>query len=1394
MLIDSGSSLSLASEKTAKKLEKEGVEVEEVQVVCRGLNGRIINIKRAVTLEFEQIVKPVTFYVCPAEFDANFLLGSEDLVKLEAKLDFIHHSITFKKRKRIFFVNRNVGTQKEEEEFPSCRVLLKEGCVLPPMHRGLITGIMPKYHTLEMPGNQATETETILVVEPVGMGSKLMQMSQLNRPPEPEEEPQIVMVLYNLSDKELVLKKNTCIARAELLMARNVDPQNTHENTEGNQVNWMKQIPFSEDRFEKLWGMLQKDHLPKEEIPRFKELIKEFADVFCTSPEELGRTSWIEMEIDTGESKPIRDKRWAMSFNKRQIVRDKIKELLEVGIIERLDTSPWLANLVLVPKKDGKSIRVAVDYRNLNNVTVPMGMPSTHIPELLEGLAGKKIFSSLDLESGYNQIPLAAADQAKTSFCTDDGVFCYKVMPFGLSGAPALFSALVRKILDPIPREYRTFFIDDILAFTKTYGGHYEVLRQIFQRLRAATVRANPRKCLFLADQLEYLSHTITAEGITPSPRNIDKIRQMKPPQNVKQLQTFLGACSWLRKYIEGFSGIAAPLNKLVKKDVAWKWTEEQQQAFETLRARIISPPVLAHPNPNKDYILAVDASTVGLGACLSQLDEGGKRRVISYASRTLTKPETNYCIYDLEMLAAVFGIKAFAAYLSPPASFTLETDCQSLTSLRYKTNPSSGRMARWLAFLSPYKFTIKYVPGRHNVIPDALSRLSHTVSDNVSSSQALAELEYLNALPDEDGPKGFPRTTSKQAHCVKKLAEVVPEEPFTLVGFSVMEFVREYKMDPIWKSVVEHLQESSKAPKDVPVPLNTLYLTEDGLLMYCPTNKVNLLVVPRSLVGFVISAHHHLPISGHMGEHHTLAKIRERYYWPGMQKSVINAIKGCLACHKFKYHRKHTAELQHMKPIIRPSAVVCFDVIGPIFPPGKDGQKYILSMMCHLTKYLMLVPLQSQQAEDMAEGLLKWITLFGTLEHWLCDNFKTHFGKVLTTLNKKLNIQTLRTSPMHSQTNFCERAHRTLEPILRILASQDQHDWPKWVPFVAMAINASVSTATGYSPNELFFGRQLKQPYDLVQTRETPHYDLDNYALIISQRLRRAYQLVAEKMEANADKMDEAHQGTSRQYEIGRLVMLKKPQGNKLDSLWDGPFTVIARQGAVNYKLQSADGKLLPRAIHFNRLRAVPQVWTPPTLKELPRHHGAGTKARSSGGAESSFTELEPEDSSEDEVDGSIDFVPVQNSTQPDSSFMDNPPQDEPPEVERQPPIVTEEPSVSDKPIEFTPDIDLETPKTFSPSSKRPQGTRSHHMRLRHHGPVERPAELPRTRRNKKRQQQGPSSSPTTEMDEGASRSEKEPSAENNNADKFPEFRFYFFSSDVSNPHARSGQTHHES
>ena len=461
------------------------------------------------------------------------------------------------------------------------------------------------------------------------------------------------------------------------------------------------------------------DLLSFEQQRDLRRLLDEYKDVFSREGQPISSTSLVEHEIHTtGPAIRLPFRRQNPVI--RDIEQQQVKEMLRDEVI-RPSTSPWASPVVMVKTRD-ETMRFCVDFRKMNDATIKDAHPLPRIDDTLESLHGAQYFTTLDLKSGYWQVPIREEDKEKPAFRTSSGqLYEFNQLPFGLCNAPATFSRLMDRTLAGLAWNICLYYLDDIIVFSSTWAEHLERLRAVFERLRRANLKLGARKCHLAAREVSFLGYRVTPEGLEPEPRLMEAISKLPPPINVAEVRSFLGLVGYYRRFVKRFLDKAAPLNHLLHKDHPWKWTRECQEAFQTLKGEIASRPVSAYPDFSQPFRLYTDASNLGLGAILAQKQDG-KEKIICCASRTLNNAETNYSTTKKECLAIVWGVQVFRPFLVA-THFEILTDHYALQWLR-SMKSNSAILHRWAAALEDCRFTILHRPGKLQGHMDALSRL----------------------------------------------------------------------------------------------------------------------------------------------------------------------------------------------------------------------------------------------------------------------------------------------------------------------------------------------------------------------------------------------------------------------------------------------------------------------------------------------------------------------------------------------------------------------------------------------------------------------------------------------------------------------------------------------
>ena len=772
----------------------------------------------------------------------------------------------------------------------------------------------------------------------------------------------------------------------------------------------------------------------KKEGGKLLEIINRFKGIIATSNFDLGSTDIIKHTIDVQGNPPIRLRAYRPPFKQKEEIDRQVQEMLDHGII-RPSKSPWAAPVVLVKKKSGE-MRFCINYRQLNNATKKDSYPLPRIDDILDKMSGKTIFSTLDLASGYFQIVMDDASKELTAFIVENNLYEFNRMPFGLTNAPSTFQRLMNFVLRDTLQKFALVYLDDIIIFSNDRDNHYHHIETIFKLLHDAGLKLKLKKCHFLKESVEYLGHIISKEGIAPDPGKIDKIANYKVPQNSEELASFLGLTGYYRPFIKDYGTIAKPLSCQTKKSKKEPliWGEIEQKAFEILRIRLTTSPILAYPDFTAQFQIFTDASNYGIGAILSQT-QNGQEVVISYRSRHLKPSELKYATIEKEALAVVFGIKQFKHYLID-SEFLVISDHRPLQWLE-NIKDENGRLGRWAVQLANMKYKIKYKPGRVHQNADCLSRIQmlqivHASDSELSITRAQASdplCQDINNLLDEG-----------------QLSQENKDKP------------------PVWAKEIQ------------------LFNNTNGILTrdFWPTSQRrrkemrNQIVLPLSLRPLILQEYHDKPASGHLAFHRTFLKVQDKYYWPNMITDIKEYCKACVKCATTSKKVQPRAPLHPLQIADAPFAVLAIDFLGPMTPSSRQGNSFIMVVTDYLTKWVEAIPVSDQTADTTSKALVKHIIArHGPPKAILTDKGSNFTSLLFTNICVYLGIKRKLTTAYHPQTDGqTERFNRTLMGMLRNYVEKTHDDWERVLELLCFAYRASVHSSTHESPYYLMHGR----------------------------------------------------------------------------------------------------------------------------------------------------------------------------------------------------------------------------------------------------------------------------------------------------------------------------------
>lgn len=715
-----------------------------------------------------------------------------------------------------------------------------------------------------------------------------------------------------------------------------------------------------------------------------------------------------EMQIHLTTDVPFHCSPRRLSYHERDEVQKMVNQLMAEGIV-RPSNSPYASAIVLVKKKSGE-LRMCVDYRGLNKLTVRDNYPLPLIEDCIEYLEGKRCFSVLDLKSGFHQVRVADSSTRYTSFVTPGGQYEYTRMPFGLKNAPAVFQRFINEIFrDMIAAHEVVIYMDDILLATPDYASHCRLLSRVLERLRYRGLQLNLKKCQICFDEIEYLGYAVTADGIRPSGSHLEAIRRYPVPTNAKEVQSCMGLFSYFRRFVESFSRIAAPLRKLIVKDALFTWDEACANAFAELKGRLVSAPVLAIYKPSRETELHTDASSHGFGAALMQKQDDGRFHPVAYYSRATSDAESRYHSFELETLAIIYALKRFRAYLEG-IPFKMVTDCNSLTMTLAKRN-INPRIARWALEFENYDYTVVHRGGASMTHVDALSRCRQIAAVNED------EVDFR-----------------------LRLAQARDQQ-------------------------IEEMR-CKLEKRDVP----NFQLT-DGVVFRVNSERDKRMWVPSDMEDNVIRLVHEMV--GHQSVDKTVERIKQHYWIPGCREKAKGFIERCLDCLMYATPASMSERNLHMipkRPV--PFDTIHIDHFGPL-PAIQSKRKHILVVVDAFTKYVKLYPVVSTSTREVTASLEKYFGYYSRPRRVVSDRGTCFTSAEFEDFPLKRNIDHVRVATASPQANGqVERMNRVLKAMLGKMTEPILHaDWTKLLESVEYAMNNSTHRSTGETASRLLFG-----------------------------------------------------------------------------------------------------------------------------------------------------------------------------------------------------------------------------------------------------------------------------------------------------------------------------------
>lgn len=866
---------------------------------------------------------------------------------------------------------------------------------------------------------------------------------------------------------------------------------------------------------------------------RLIALLRRHEECFAHDLAGLGCTNATKMKIEVNSQRPVVYRPYRLSYHEREKVRAMVDEMLQAEII-RESISEYASPIILVKKKNGGT-RLCVDYRLLNSITIKERYPMPVIEDEIARLSGQAWFVTLDLMSGYYQVPISEESKHLTAFVTPDGQYEYNRMPFGLANAPAVFQRMMNHVLGPARFNKATVYIDDLLIFGRTPTECLERLEEVLVLLQNANLKLNLPKCSFLQHKINYLGLEISSAGIRPGEEKIQSVVDFPRPENVHGARQFLGLVSYFRKFIQGFAQLAHPITKLLKKNTVWEWTKDQEDSFKTLKAKLIERPVLVIYNPMAETELHTDASRIGVGGILLQRPQGseGSFHPVAYYSRQTTPEEKNFHSYELETLAVICALKKLRVYLLGK-SFKIVTDCSALRST-FEKRDLIPRIARWWLALQEFDCSVEYRAGTKMGHVDALSR------------NPIEDIDTLN-------PERYPTVM------------VINDDDWLLtlqLGDPELRRIRDIVSSDLDSKGLEYIKEN--------------YILKENKLYRCVGGNTECIrwVVPKG-ARWQLCKRNHDDI-GHVGYEKTLERIKKSFWFAKMARFIKKYVGACIECAYAKKTTNTREGLLHpIEKVEKPFHTLHIDHLGP-FVKSKRGNTHILSVVDAFTKYLFIKPVRNTNTKNVIRVLQDIFETFRVPDRLVSDRGSCFTSHVFKRFCLDRGIKHVLNSVASPRSNGqVERYNRTiLDSLTAQNLREDEKNWDNMIGRIQWGLNNTVQKTIGRSPSEVMFGTEMNSEFNPVLNEITK----ETREISSLPSIRREVKSRIEKAQDAQKRYYDQGRRPARIYNNGDLIKItkvafqNKGKSTKLMPSYEGPFRVIKVIGNDRYRVAPIAG-----------------------------------------------------------------------------------------------------------------------------------------------------------------------------------------------------------------------------
>ena len=963
-------------------------------------------------------------------------------------------------------------------------------------------------------------------------------------------------------------------------------------------------------------------HLDEEQITKAKALIYKYRSIFSQSENDLGCTNIAKHTIILDSSLPIRTKHRPIPHAQKEPAEKLIKKLMDAKII-RHSNSPYHSPAFLIKKPNG-TWRLVCDFRMVNKHVIRSQNPLPSLDSVTSSWANCTLYSRMDFASGYFQTELAEESKAITA-CSIPSVcfFEFNRVPLGLSSAVGFFQGIIEKMLLGLKNSKCICFLDDIATASITFEEMLLNLELVFERIISSKLLLKPEKCRFFQQEMDFLGYKLSHKGIQVNPSKTAAISKMMAPKSKKGVKAFVGMCSFYRKFIKGFAEISRPLTNLMKKDVRFKWGNQEQIAFETLKTKLLTPPILAHPDLKKPFTLTTDASDFCIAAVLAQKGDDGHLHPVAYASNILSKTQQRWSSFQREFFALKFYCQKFRDFLLN-TKFTVRTDHQALVNWRTFHEVSRPVLWRWFLTLSQFDFEVVHIRGKDNDSdgPSRLPRSDDLNLEHLERAESVQQVdethETSSSVEQEHGNISSPSDEISPQD--SELPPIVPSKvdnnhPEVQCHDETMRL--EQEKDELLQIVRGWVQNKKRPPlqklQQLTPELKTYYSSFNRLrmykgILYRSWDRLNgekpndLICVPRSQQETIIKACHDVKSAGHFGKKKSLARVQSRFYWPQMEMHISLYIDACVMC--IKKSQKNKRPRSPLIPYYgkAPNDIVSLDILENL-PVTKDRYKSILVLVDKYTGWCEAVPLRETKTEHIARVILdNWICAHGVPNQIVSDRGPAlHITEIIRAVYALMNINKTATCSYHPQCNgSSERLIRTIKSLLWAYCQENSKNWATCLQQVLFAYRTSQHAATGYSPFFLHRGHKARLPLDIIFNTHTQKYfdSHGEYGYFLFKTLRDTYSFVDKHLKSNREFMKTHYDKRQNltEYKPGDYVYVWRPRpaGNK-NKFFDhffGPYRVISKHtDSYSYKLDIGTSSRMYDIVPHDLLRKAPDI-----------------------------------------------------------------------------------------------------------------------------------------------------------------------------------------------------------